>query len=335
MNRTITLLIPLIVFLQTTLNAQHTFSIVAIDTITGEVGSAGATCLDDSHIAGGAKVISAVVPGTGAIHVQALLHPTNYYEAVSRLNDGYNPANLIQWLLDNDAQNNPEVRQYGLAAFDSAGILVTDAFTGTNTLDEKGHIIGATYAIQGNILLGLHILDSMEAGFLRTEGTLADKLMAAMQGANVAGADSRCFNEGVSSLSAFLRIAKPDDDFDTLFLDLLVSKTPYGVEPIDSLQKQYNAWKFPVSVYEPLDRSHLIEVFPVPAKNELKINLSNLPLSDNYNLVITNTNGKILFKRDLTQPENTIDMAKFSNGIYFMQIFDLQSVVYNGKVLVE
>ena len=49
-------------------SAQDTFSIVAVDSITGEVGSAGASCLDDSDIAGGVFIISDVLPGKGAIH---------------------------------------------------------------------------------------------------------------------------------------------------------------------------------------------------------------------------------------------------------------------------
>ncbi|MEM1218596.1 MAG: secretion protein, partial [Bacteroidota bacterium] len=47
--------------------AQHTFSIVAVDVATGEVGSAGATCLtsDDCGGCGGAVIISDLVPGRG------------------------------------------------------------------------------------------------------------------------------------------------------------------------------------------------------------------------------------------------------------------------------
>ncbi len=51
----------------------------------------------------------------------------------------------------------------------------------------------------------------MEYRFLNTEGSLAEKLMSALQGAKVPGADTRCLNEGTSSLSAFVRVAKPND----------------------------------------------------------------------------------------------------------------------------
>ena len=77
--------------------------------------------------------------------------------------------------------------------------------TGENCMDYKGHIVGNRYSIQGNILLGEHILTQMESSFVNTEGALADKLMAAMQGANVAGADTRCMEDSISSLSSFDR----------------------------------------------------------------------------------------------------------------------------------
>jgi len=50
---------------------QDTFSICAIDTVTGEVGSAGASCIDENAIAGGCIILSDVLPGVGVIHTQA------------------------------------------------------------------------------------------------------------------------------------------------------------------------------------------------------------------------------------------------------------------------
>ena len=222
--------------------AQDTFSIVAVDLTTGQVGSAGATCLDDNQIAGGAVIISDVIPGIGAIHTQSYWIPANQNAAHDQVVDNaLSPEELMAWLEANDAENNPAVRQYGMADL-VTGVARAAAFTGDNCFDFKGHIVGENYAIQGNILLGEEILTQMEAGFVETEGTLAEKLMAALQGANVAGADTRCLDEGVSSRSAFLRVAGPEDDPDDLTLDLIISLTPYGVEPIDVLQEAFNTW---------------------------------------------------------------------------------------------
>jgi len=221
---------------------QDTFSIVAVDVATGQVGSAGATCLDDDDIAGGAVIISDVLPDIGAIHTQSYWVPANQNAAHDQVADnGLSPEELMDWLEANDVQGNPAIRQYGMADL-VTGEARAAAFTGDNCMDWKGHIVGPNYAIQGNILLSEAILTGMEEGFLGTEGSLAEKLMAAMQGANVAGADTRCLDEGVSSRSAFLRVAYPGDDPEDLTLDIVVAITPFGVEPIDVLQAEFDAW---------------------------------------------------------------------------------------------
>jgi len=222
------------------LMAQDTFSIVAVDSVTGEVGSAGASCLDDSQIAGGVLIISDVHPGQGAIHTQAYWNSTNQNNASAMMDAGDSPQTIMNFLIFNDAQSNATIRQYGIADLDSSGSPRTAAYTGNNTNDYKNHIIGPYYTIQGNILLGQQILDSMESRFLNEEGNLGCKLMAALQGANVAGADTRCLSEGVSSLSAFLRVARPQDTTGTLYMDLRVVETPFGMEPIDSVQTLFD-----------------------------------------------------------------------------------------------
>ena len=229
-------------FIALGLQAQDTFSIVAVDIATGQVGSAGATCLDDGDVAGGAVIISDVIPDIGAVHTQSYWIPANQISAHEQVTEnGLSPEELMEWLQENDAENNASIRQYGMADLVS-GSARSAAFTGSNCFNWKGHIVGDNYAIQGNILLGEEILTQMEAGFLETEGSLADRLMAAMQGANVPGADTRCLDEGVSSQSAFLRVAYPGDDPSDLTLDIVVSSTPFGSEPIDVLQAEFDAW---------------------------------------------------------------------------------------------
>ena len=111
-------------------------------------------------------------------------------------------------------------------------------------MDYKGHILGQTYAIQGNILINEEVLISMENSFNSTSGTLADKLMASLQGANIPGADSRCLSNQTSSLSAFIRVADSMDDNNNLLLDLNINNTNNGQEPIDLLQDLYDQWVY-------------------------------------------------------------------------------------------
>ena len=55
------------------LNAQETFSIIAVDTVTGEIGSAGASCLDLFNLPYDTDLIADVIPGIGAIAGLVLL----------------------------------------------------------------------------------------------------------------------------------------------------------------------------------------------------------------------------------------------------------------------
>jgi uncharacterized Ntn-hydrolase superfamily protein len=87
------------VFLVFSLQAQDTFSIVAIDTITGEVGSAGASCV---FIAGqGVRILSDVHPGLGAIHTQAYYLSDNQDYARNLMNQGLSPQQ--SWIQGSNA----------------------------------------------------------------------------------------------------------------------------------------------------------------------------------------------------------------------------------------
>lgn len=257
--------------------AQDTFSIVAIDTITGEIGSAGASCIDETAITGGAIIISDIIPGRGAIHTQSYWLSANQQNAHNRMLEGMSPQEIIDWLIENDAQNNPGRRQYGIVDLDSNGSSRSAAFTGVLCLDYKNHITGPNYAIQGNILLGQQILDSMESRFLNTQGILAEKLMAALQGANVPGADTRCMANGTSSLSAFIRVARPTDTTGNFYCDLNVPSVPAGMEPIDSLQVLFDNWLGTIVGLKEFEPGLRPVIYPNPASAILSVRVQQAP----------------------------------------------------------
>ena len=218
-----------------------TFSIVAVDLNNNQVGSAGASCI------GGSIIISDIHPGIGAIHTQSYWSGYNQLVASDLMDSGLSPDEIIDYLIENDVNNNPFIRQYGIVDIYEGGR--SAAYTGENCMDYKAHILGATppvytYAIQGNILLGEEILINMENNFNSTSGSLSDKLMAALQGANIEGADSRCLDNETSSLSAFIRVANPLDEDDNFLLDLNINNTSNGQEPIDLLQELYDQWLY-------------------------------------------------------------------------------------------
>jgi uncharacterized Ntn-hydrolase superfamily protein len=158
----------------------------------------------------------------------------------------------------------------------------------------------------------------MEYYFLNTSGCLPEKLMAAMNGAKVVGADTRCMVEGTSSLSAFLRMALPTDSYNNLFLDINVAGTAPNVEPIDVLENKYNQWKNShisycdsVSSYK-IQSSKVIEVHPNPTSDIVTI--SNVEESKKIELF--SLNGKFLE----TVKTNTMSLRNYSEGIYVLKV---------------
>jgi uncharacterized Ntn-hydrolase superfamily protein len=234
------LIIFIILFVKDVIS-QDTFSIVAIDSLTGEVGSAGASCVD--MFTTGIPTndfLGQLIPGLGAINTQAWYIPSNQTNATNRMNMGDTPSQIIDWLVVNDVQSTPELRQYGIVAMVN-GSSQAAAYTGTSTENYKNHIIGDNYSIQGNILLGQEVLDSMEARFMNESGDLTCKLMAALQGANMAGADTRCSGNGTSSLFAFIKVAQPTDMFGSPSFNISVrTHSNSNIEPIDSLQIMFD-----------------------------------------------------------------------------------------------
>jgi uncharacterized Ntn-hydrolase superfamily protein len=313
--------------------SQDTFSIVAVDPVTGEVGSAGASCVDlfQSPFSND-DFISQLVPGVGAINSQAYYIPANQENATARMNAGDTPEQIIQWLINNDVSSEPDYRQYGIAALIN-GVPATAGHTGASTDDYKGHIVGSNYAIQGNILLGQAVLDSMQARFLNETGDLACKLMAALQGANMVGADSRCSTNGTSSLFAFVSVAQPNDIFGSPSFRVSVRTADNaGIEPIDSLQSKFdlvhncNA----VGIAETPQFDHSFSLYPNPSKHQLTVTNQN---NKTYKLYLISNTGEEVYTDTLNKKKN-IDVSKFSKGIYFLKIMNGKDI-FVKKIVID
>jgi uncharacterized Ntn-hydrolase superfamily protein len=306
--------------LTTTTYAQDTFSIVAADSVTGEVGSAGASCVDLFNTGYTNDFLGELFPGVGAINTQAAYLASNQANARTRMNAGDSPSQIVSWLTANDAGGSPSTRQYGIVRLIN-GKAVTAGYTGTNCTDYKNHIAGPNYCVQGNILLGKKVLDSMEARFIREPGDLACKLMAALQGAKMVGADTRCAPNGTSTLFAFVKVSKPSDTFGKPYFIVSV-KTHNGakIEPIDTLQKIFNK-AHSCSITGISDhRAHedAFSIFPNPAANMLMIRITS-PGSSKRNCVIRDVIGRVLFE-GAVYGETSISLAGWKNGVYVMEI---------------
>ena len=225
--------------------AQDTFSLLAYDPSTGEIVSAGASCIDGNQVPGGVRIISSLIPGVGAVHTQSLYVKSNQAFAKTLLSGGLSAKPLLDSVLQRDASLQPMLRQY--LALSMLPKPELSAFTGKDCFAWAGHLQGPTYVIAGNILLDSLVIQKMEQAFLEAQQAgkwLGDCAMAAMKAAAFPGADSRCLSAGISSRSSFIRLAQPSDKEDSLLLDLFVEFPEAGIDPIILLENKYLDWKY-------------------------------------------------------------------------------------------
>lgn len=312
------------VFLLSTMGfGQDTFSIIAVDPVTGEIGSAGATCISSTGGSNIADIITDIIPGQGGVNSQAYvcIPNINLQNAILQMEAGLSPSEIIDYLMANDAcssQNfDPDYRQYGIVDLDENGDPRAAGWTGSMTDDYKEDRQGATFSIQGNILLNPSVIDQMEANFNTTSGTLADKLMAALQGANFPGADSRCLANGTSSRTAYLLVYKADDDPNDPYIKIVVPVQAVGTEPIDILQDLYDAF---LSINEPTVKSKL-QLFPNPTNNNLTLALDPSVTLTAYE--VYDITGKRLIKHtshEMNYRRYQVSTANLLSGVYFLKV---------------
>lgn len=307
--------------------SQDTFSIIAVDPDTGEIGSAGASCVTGVGPQGIIDIITKILPGRGGVNSQAYvcIPNSNLNNAIDQMEMGASPAEIIDYLLNNDScssQNfDPEFRQYGIADFDTNGDPRTAGFTGSMADDYKEDRQSATFSIQGNILLNQTVIDNMEDNFTSTNGPLAAKLMAAMQGANFAGADSRCLAAGTSSTTAYLLVYKADDDPSDPYIRLNVGQQAAGIEPIDLLQDLYDQF---LSVEENSLKDAL-SLFPNPASDKITLSVEASVQLTGIN--IYDVQGKLVLSQnefDANTIQQSIQTTSFTSGVYFVKVSSKQ-----------
>src|SRR5262245_27476557 len=169
--------------------AAATWSIVLVDKKTGEVGVAGATCLEGLDLL---KLLPVVVVGKGGGCAQAQIDTTaaNRKEIYDNLILGTPPDEIITILLDGDLFW--KSRQYGIADLSPAAAGYTGGAAMQYKEDVHGTVGDITYAIQGNVLTGAPVITAAVAAVTDTPGTLGDKLIAGMEAARSMGGDGRC-----------------------------------------------------------------------------------------------------------------------------------------------
>jgi uncharacterized Ntn-hydrolase superfamily protein len=176
--------------------AFATWSVIAVDQKTRTVVIASATCVSAAGLdsRGGLKNIQAiVVPGIGIAAAQANVDSSrqNQQLVYDELKKGTPPSDILI-LLNADPQI--ASRQFGIVDLQGRSV----GFSGTGnqavSLDAQGQVpgTGIFYSIQGNILKSEDVVREAVKAFVANQGSLTDRVMAAMEAADAQGGDSRC-----------------------------------------------------------------------------------------------------------------------------------------------
>jgi uncharacterized Ntn-hydrolase superfamily protein len=216
--------------------ACATWSVVAVDPQTGEVGAAGATCWP------GVAIIARIVPGKGAVVAQGLTSVEGRDHASKMLREGSAANEVIEAItssrVDESVAFVRHLRQYGVVALHD-GIPSTASFTGHLTSNVRGVRKSAGVSVQGNMLASADVLDKTLEHYLNTPKScgLAVALLNALEAGALEGGDARCSIEQ-GALSAFLFVAKPNDAATALTVRIIApDQQPGGKNPVLMLRQ--------------------------------------------------------------------------------------------------
>jgi uncharacterized Ntn-hydrolase superfamily protein len=159
---------------------KSTFSIVAADLQTGEVG-----CAVQSKYFSVGSVVPWAWAGVGAVATQAAGVAVYGRLALEAMQRGATPEDALETVLADDPGR--ETRQLGVVTADGRAA----AHTGAQCLDWAGHRIGPGFAVQGNILAGEAVVDEMARAYTETVGSLVERLVSALEAGQAAGGDKR------------------------------------------------------------------------------------------------------------------------------------------------
>ena len=256
---------------------RSTYSIVAVDPLTGDVGATGASCVPIS-----ASFLAVLAPGQGAGAIQAAGTPANQAKVFDLLLQGATAREIIRQVSDENYDLEAGIRQYGVVTLQE-GHIQTAGFTGLENNDWAGDWQDSTYAVsvQGNTLESEAVVSEALAAFSATDigpVELPDRLMRALEAASAAGGDRRCnnlFGFQQTAQAAFIMVARADQPpFKTSFgkepspndpalpwLYISFIEAKGGPNPLLELRSRYDSWR---SENLPPCADCKLEAIPVP-----------------------------------------------------------------------
>lgn len=207
----------------------HTFSIIARDSETGEMGVAV-----QSHWFSVGSIVAWAEAGVGAVATQALVEVSYGPLGLALMRAGRPaPAALAALLAADEGQ---ALRQ--VAMVDAQGRVA--AHTGEQCIADAGHETGDGFSVQANMMASPSVWPAMARAYRETEGDLAERMLAALEAGQAAGGDIR----GQQSACLLIVRAAPSGQpwADRLF-DLRVEDHPAPIQELRRLVQLQRAYR--------------------------------------------------------------------------------------------
>ncbi len=208
----------------------HTYSIVARDPETGEMGVAV-----QSHWFSVGSIVSWAEAGIGAIATQSFVNVSFGPSGLELLKQGKTAQEVLQLLIDADEAR--DVRQ--LAIIDAKGNVA--AYTGKKCIPDAGHIIGDNFSVQANLMLNDKVWSAMAKAFESSKGQLAERMIAALAAAQEVGGDIR------GKQSAAVLVVKGQSSgkaWEDRLIDLRVEDHAEPIKEIKRLLRVFRAYEY-------------------------------------------------------------------------------------------
>ncbi len=208
----------------------HTYSIVARDSVTGDMGVAV-----QSHWFSVGSVVPYGKAGVGVVATQSLVNPSYGPKGLALMEQGLSPQQALDALLAND-----KGEMYRQVAFlDVNGKVATH--TGALCIDEAGHRQGKNFSVQANMMLNNTVWEAMAKAFENTKGTLSQRILATLKAAEGEKGDIR------GKQSASILIVKGQatgSKWEDTIMDLRVEDHENPIEELDRLMQIHKAYDF-------------------------------------------------------------------------------------------
>lgn len=207
----------------------HTYSIVAYDSETGDIGVAV-----QSHWFSVGTVVCWGEAGVGVIATQSFVNASFGPRGLELLKKGKSPQEVVDELIQSDEGR--DFRQ--LAVLDAKGNAA--AYTGKNCIQPAGHIVGKGFSVQANLMSTDKVWPAMAEAFQKSKGPLAERMMAALEAAETAGGDIR----GKQSAAMLIFSGKPTGKiWEDKLVDLRVDDNPEPLKELKRLLKVHRAYE--------------------------------------------------------------------------------------------